>query len=183
MRKLLLAGMIVATSLFAQGGNHQDYNSNSYKTINSQKYSLNENQKESLIYMYQEEKLARDVYITLGKKWNLRPFLNIQKAEQVHMNAVKSLLKKYNIPVPVVPDEVGKFNLPELTELYNKLVAKGMKSKKDALEVGKEIEILDIKDLEERMKDATPDMKMVFSRLKAGSEHHLKAFNINLGIS
>jgi len=175
MKKLLLAGMIVATSLFAHGGNYQNDNSNSYRTMNSQKYSLNEKQKESLIYMYQEEKLARDVYITLGKKWNLRPFLNIQKAEQVHMNAVKSLLEEYNIPVPVVP-EVGKFNLKEIAELYNKLVAKGMKSKKDALEVGKEIEILDIKDLEERMKDATPDMKMVFSRLKAGSEHHLKAF-------
>jgi len=56
------------------------------------------------------------------------------------------------------------------------LVSKGLKSSKDALKVGKEIEILDIKDLEERKVSTTPDIEQVFSFLEIGNKHHLRAF-------
>lgn len=181
MKKLVLSGLVVA-GLLAWGGNgghnQQVLNSSEYQT----KYNLTNKQKEDLVFMYQEEKVARDVYITLANKWNLRTMSNIQKAEQQHMNAVKSLLIKYNIPVPVMSDKVGEFDLPKLQKMYDDLVAKGMKSAKDALEVGKLIEITDIKDLEEMIPHATPDMKIVFENLKRGSENHLRAFNRSLSM-
>jgi len=177
MKKILLS-TILALSLFGwqKGQCQNQFNQQTNSPTYLKKYNLTKSQIEALKFMYEEEKLARDVYIVLGNKWKLRPFLNIQKSEQIHMNAIKGLLKKYNIPIPV-RDNIGVFTIPELRKLYKQLIAKGLKSKVDALEVGRLVELTDIKDLDIRMVDATPDMKIVFANLKRGSEHHLKAFN------
>ena len=90
------------------------------------------------------------------------------------------ILNKYDIPIPNI-DEVGVFANNDFQNLYNELVNKGLKSQKDALEVGKQIEVLDIKDLKERMENTTPDIEKVFSFLEMGSEHHLNAFTRWLG--
>ena len=39
--------------------------------------------------MREEEKVARDVYLSLNDTWNLRIFKNITSSEQTHMNAIK----------------------------------------------------------------------------------------------
>jgi len=156
-------------------GNRQNRGSGQSKA----KYDLTTEQEEALIFMYQEEKLARDVYDALGDQWELRPFLKIKKAEQKHMDAVGRLLDKYGITRPV-GDTPGEFADSSLQSLYNELVEKGLQSEVDALETGRLIEITDIKDLEERIKDSTPDVKRVFSKLKRGSYNHLRAFERNL---
>jgi hypothetical protein len=132
--------------------------------------------------MYQEEKLARDVYIALGKKWGERVFLNIQKSEQMHMDAIKNLLTKYSLEIPVSNDDIGHFQNEELQALYNDLVAKGNLSLKDALEVGVAIEETDIADLEEKLDGAPSDVANVYNRLLRGSYKHLSAFNRYLGV-
>lgn len=58
--------------------------------------------KASLVFMVEEEKLARDVYTTLYAKTGLRQFANINKAEQTHMDLMRSLLKTYKIVDPTV---------------------------------------------------------------------------------
>ncbi|MEO2154237.1 MAG: DUF2202 domain-containing protein [Nanoarchaeota archaeon] len=114
------------------------------------KQPLDEQEINDIEHMREEEKLARDVYLTLYNKWGLSIFKNIARSEQNHMNAVKVLIEKYNLedPVEETGDEIGKFENPELEKLYNELVEKGSQSIKDALEVGATIEDLDIYDLE-----------------------------------
>ncbi|MDK2464101.1 MAG: DUF2202 domain-containing protein, partial [Candidatus Korarchaeota archaeon] len=53
---------------------------------------LAEEEIQGLLYMREEEKLARDVYLTLYEKWGLPIFQNIARSEQTHMDAVKTLL-------------------------------------------------------------------------------------------
>ena len=69
----------------------------------------------SLSFMREEEKLARDVYITLYSKWSVNIFNNISSSEQTHMDAVLLLLKKYNLTDPVGSTAVGVFNNATLT--------------------------------------------------------------------
>lgn len=185
MKKLLIIALLAITlTAFAgrrgQGNRGSRANQNrpcmNDNKENSKVYKLTDVQKEDLTFMYEEEKMARDLYIALGDKWNLRPFLNIQNAEQRHMNSVKNLLDKYKMSVST-PKEKGKFNNPEIQKLYDKLLKKGLKSQTDALEVGKLVEVTDIKDLEEKIKTASPDVKFVFSNLLRGSNNHLRAFN------
>ncbi len=135
---------------------------------------------QGLEYMREEEKLARDVYLTLNEKWNLRVFENIARSEETHTNAVKKVLEAYNIQYEI-PEEKGVFLNPELQALYDSLVEEGLKSEVDALKVGAKIEDLDIYDLEERLKTTNnEDIKMLYENLKEGSYNHLRAFTRQL---
>jgi len=143
------------------------------------KQSLSNQEIRDLMHMREEEKLARDVYKALYKRWGLRIFNNISKSEQWHMDMIKLILDKYNLPDPVakVKDKEGVFTDTKLQNLYHKLVTQGSRSIKDALIVGATIEDLDIKDLEEAIKRTdNKDIKIVYSNLKHGSENHLRAF-------
>jgi hypothetical protein len=108
-------------------------------------------------------------------------FVNIPESEQRHMDAVKALLDKYEIADPIIDNEIGSFANADFEKLYYELVAKGQKSFKDAMLVGKEIEEMDIKDLIERIAQTeNPDIKSVYENLKCGSENHLRAFTKHL---
>jgi len=142
-------------------------------------FALTPQEKKDLLFMYEEEKLAKDVYQTLGKMYpNMRIFSNITRAEVMHNRAVANVLKHYNVELPSRIEEVGKFKNEELQKLYNELVAKGKKSLKDALEVGVMIEVIDIKDLDEKIANAkSPDVIALFKFLRDGSYNHYNAFN------
>ncbi len=130
----------------------------------------------SLVYMREEEKLAHDVYVNMYELWNVKVFDNISKAETVHSNAVKGLLDFYGIEDPVLPG-IGEFSNPDLQALYDTLMETGSVSLKDALLVGATIEEVDILDLDEAMENCDIDtVDAVYTRLRHGSTHHLKAF-------
>ena len=80
---------------------------------------LTAEEENSLLFMREEEKLARDVYMTLYEKWGLPIFANIAQSEQTHTEAVRSLLVKYDIADPVIDDSVGVFVNSELQKLYD----------------------------------------------------------------
>ena len=130
----------------------------------------------SLVYMREEEKLAHDVYVEMYNLWNVKVFHNISKAETFHSNAVLGLLNLYNIEDPALPGE-GEFSNPDLQALYDTLVTTGSESLIAALTVGATIEEVDIIDLDEAMENCDIDtIDLVYSRLRHGSTHHLKAF-------
>ena len=55
---------------------------------------LNPHEVKGLLHMYEEEKLARDVYLTLFEEWGYRIFRNIARSEHRHMNAVSIMIQK-----------------------------------------------------------------------------------------
>jgi hypothetical protein len=129
-----------------------------------------------LTYMREEEKLARDVYLAMHAKWGAAIFANIAASEQRHMDAVKSLLDKYNLPDPASDDTPGVFT-DTFQALYDNLEAQGSVSLVEALKVGVFIEETDIDDLETGIASTTRrDIKKVYSNLLQGSYNHLDAF-------
>ncbi|MCX8105189.1 MAG: DUF2202 domain-containing protein [Ignavibacterium album] len=142
-------------------------------------YDLSQEERDGLIHMRLEEKLARDVYTTLGNTWNYKVFMNIKLSEQAHMEAVKRLLVKYGIDDPVTNDEVGVFSDPQFQALYDQFILQGSVSAYEAFMVGKAIEELDIADLDNQLNNVVdnPDIIRVYQNLKSASESHLAAFN------
>ncbi|WP_258084337.1 DUF2202 domain-containing protein [Thermococcus thermotolerans] len=137
---------------------------------------LSQEEIDGLLYMREEEKLARDVYLTIYETYGLQVFYNIAQSEQKHMDAVLSLLEKYNLTDPA-SDEIGVFTNPDLQALYDRLIEMGGGSVVDALKVGALIEETDIVDLQERIAQTdNEDIKLVYENLMAGSENHLRAF-------
>ncbi|AEV29758.1 hypothetical protein SpiGrapes_1971 [Sphaerochaeta pleomorpha str. Grapes] len=136
---------------------------------------------EGILYMREEEKLARDVYLALYDIWGIRTFSNIAKSEQKHMDAVATLIQAQGLVDPVVGSKPGEFQNPTLAALYMSLVEQGSKSPQDALIVGATIEDLDIHDLETYLAETDdPDSLAVYSNLLRGSENHMQSFSKQL---
>lgn len=129
----------------------------------------------ALLYMREEEKLARDVYNQLYVLWGTPVFQNIAASEQNHMDEIKLLLDRYGLTDPALGP--GQFTDPNLQALYDQLVAQGSVSLADALNVGVLVEQTDIADLQSRLAQTdNADIQWVFNNLLSGSYNHLAAF-------
>ncbi|WP_456440950.1 DUF2202 domain-containing protein, partial [Caldithrix abyssi] len=133
---------------------------------------------EGLIFMREEEKLARDVYLTLYGQWSLAVFVNISVSEQMHFDAMGYLLQKYNIDDPAVVDSIGAFTNADLQNLYNTLTVQSKDSVIAALKVGALIEEVDIRDLQKELDENVDneDIQYVYENLMRGSRNHLRSF-------
>lgn len=145
------------------------------------KEPLNQTELTSLSFMREEEKLARDVYITLYNKWGVNIFTNISASEQTHMESVLLLLTKYNLTDPVGSNPVGVFNNVTFQTLYNQLLAQGNTSLPDAYKAGATIEDLDIFDLTNALTGIdNQDIRLVYNNLTKGSRNHMRSFYKNI---
>ena len=129
-----------------------------------------------ILFIREEEKLARDSYLVLGNLWGLVIFENIAISEQKHMDAMKNLIKHYKLKDPAT-DKIGSFFDLELQALFNLLMAQGAKSTMDALYVGAAIEETDIDSLQNAI-EVTDQLYIVstYESLMCGSRNHLRAF-------
>lgn len=175
LKKVAAAGLVLTIGAEAKGrGQRQRGNGN----------SLDEHQLDELFYIYQEEKVARDVYITLGEKYTgENTFASIQLSEQRHIDAAQGLCDKYKIDLSEVNEqEVGNFVVPELQDLYDYCITEGTKGLSEALEIGVLVEETDIADLTKAIKDMNmpDDVIRVYENLREGSYNHLEAFQTAL---
>ena len=136
---------------------------------------LGDEDKAALLFMLEEEKLARDTYSYLSNVWSINQFSNIKDSEQTHMDAIQNLLVKYNVEFTILP--VGEFENKALQDYYNQFKLDGAVSKSKAFQIGATIEDLDILDLQEYI-EATKNTSLiaVFENLECGSRNHLRSF-------
>lgn len=166
--------------------------------------TLDINEQTHLVFMCEEEKLARDVYITLGTKHpESTIFGRIDDSEEKHKCAVADMLEKYGITNPSTNDNVGVFTGEAygwyFTEKYNALVNRGSTSVLDALYVGAFIEELDMLDINQcpkvivetdngindvsecgKVYTDNPDIQRLYGSLLDGSQNHLRAYVGNI---
>lgn len=136
---------------------------------NIPKSDLSEQEKKDLVYQYNEEKVARDIYTYFNTKYWVKQFANIAESEQQHMDSVKILLDRYFIEVPT--------SFWELQTTYDTLKSEWEKSLKSALEVWLKIEMLDIKDIVDTIKTTdNDDLKIVFTNIWWASYNHIRWF-------
>lgn len=144
---------------------------------------LTEAEVDGLVYMREEEKLARDVYAALYEHWQMPVFQTIGSSEVNHMSAIKVLLDRYGIADPASTRPAGVFQNDVLQGLYDELTVKGRQSPADALTAGTAVEEIDILDLEERLAQTDESsIRRVYENLLAGSRNHLRAFARNLSL-
>jgi len=169
-----LLAALLTTSSFA-GGRGNTSESTYTSSTNS---TLTQEQKDTLLFIYQEEKVARDAYITLGNYYPSQTvYQNIQSSEQQHMDSAQGLCEKYGVDISNVDEtDIGVFVVPVLQELYDTLVAQGYQSELSGLMVGEYIELTDIDDLEHAEVGMPSDVVKVYENLKAGSYNHLDAY-------
>jgi len=132
---------------------------------------------QGILFMREEEKLARDVYLALAERWGMNIFSNIAGSENTHMNSVLTLIEMSDLEDPVGDAGEGVFENQELQTLYDDLVGRGDLSVEEALLVGGAIEEIDILDLQNYLAETENGaLTEVYKNLLNGSINHLRAF-------
>lgn len=133
-----------------------------------------------ILFLREEEKLARDAYEYFYDQFGMQVFQNIAQSEQSHMDAVGTLIDRYGLDDPA-QSGAGEFTNATLQGMYDTLTAEGSASKTAALQVGAQIEETDIVDLQEALgRTDNAGIRQVYTSLMQGSENHLRAFVRNL---
>jgi hypothetical protein len=154
-------------------------------SVLSRAQTITENEKATILHMWEEEKMARDIYLTLKDKWNHRVFSNISESETYHMSQIKLLIERYKLEDPVTKnnDKRGVFENKAIQKMYNELTAAGSGSLESAFRAGAKVEETDIKDLKEAIAGtANAAIKNTYEYLVHASENHLRAFVRNLSM-
>jgi len=122
---------------------------------------------EMLNYAIDDEFAARAEYEMIMEEYGeIRPFSNIMRAEEIHIALLEPLFAQYGYELPA-DSSASHVVLPE--------------SLQNAFEIGIEAEIANIAMYVSFLAVELPDdVRVVFERLKAGSENHLIAFENGL---
>lgn len=196
----LLAGLLSACN---DQQDSADSTEDTSSKMDSSQNQLDAAEQTHLVFMREEEKLARDVYLTLSSLYpDASVFQSIgEGSEQTHTDVIRDKLDDYDIEDPnpgtnQLPSSIGIFTGDEFgayfTEKYMLLINKGSQSELDALYVGAFIEELDMHDIVECPKiivatdnditdcglNYTDELPLIntYSSLVDGSQNHLRAF-------
>jgi hypothetical protein len=149
--------------------------------INLPTEPLDDAEKARILFIREEEKLAYDVYQTMFDIYGVNMFQNIPNSELSHMEAMLTIIKKYNLTDPMETTARGIYANPVLQSLYTQLVSQGRVSLLAAYQVGATIEDLDISDLNTSLAVTNnQDVRLVYDFLSKGSRNHLRSFYKNI---
>lgn len=141
--------------------------------------TLSDTERADLLFIYEEEKMARDIYSTLGEKWGWQTIGHVSRSESMHMSVMASLLDRYGIPEPTQIAE--QYVDADIRDLALRLVSEGNDSALDAVKTGLYVEEFDIADLRARMERTdNTDIHEVYQHLLDGSYAHLRFFSTRL---
>lgn len=138
---------------------------------------LTDVEKEGIQYIYEVEKVARDVYHYFYDEWETPVQNIISGSEQSHMDILKELIDKYYLGDPAEGKDYGEFSNSDLQQLYQDLIGLGLSSEVDALSTAAMIEEFDIVEIKEYVnKTDKDDVISAYNKLTEGSESHLRIF-------
>ncbi len=208
--KLTTAALIslITLVLIGCGSSSSDVQTNDARdTTNSidlttyAKTPLTDEQKYALAYMWNEERLAYDIYTNLNA---INPVIQLEKissnSEVIHIELVKDLAEWYDINITNLVDYTesyseaeleampsGTYGIQAIQDLYNELYDYGVASVQASLEVGCKVEVVDINDLDAYIEDSIGNQALIdtFNVLRDGSYKHYWSFDDglkNLGI-
>lgn len=140
--------------------------------------NLSQTEINSVLWMREEEKLARDLNESLSENYEPRIFSRMAITEQNHMDAMLLLLEKYELEDPIGSNGTGVFADTELQNMYNDLLANGKTELTEAFLAGayiQEFAILHRKDAINNQVDNL-DISTLYENLITASVNHLRAY-------
>lgn len=150
--------------------------------INPSIEMLTEDQKDMLYFIYQAEKVSRDIYMTLDNIYkDENTFSFMLFSGQRHLDCARELCDTYGVERSQIDEEsVGKFESKILQTVYDACAEKGKRSIYDALEVAEFIKATEIKDLEYASVGMPSFVVNVYENIKKRNLRHLDAFQVTL---
>ena len=198
---VFLSAMLMTTNVTASNG-QRGTTPGAATTGAAATTSLDADEASHLMFMREQEKLARDVYLRFAEMYpELEVFSTIAtRSEQTHTDTIRDRLNQFNLTDPNpdtnnLPDSLGVFTGEEwgwyFAEKFIELTELGAENELAALYVGaliEELDMHDIADCPQVMVDAGysdpcglrhTDEKVLINAYRSlidGSENHLRAY-------
>jgi len=198
---LFLSTMFIAANAMA-GNAQRGAHARAAQSDSDVVSALDTDEASHLTFMREEEKLARDVYLTFAEMYPEQGIFSTiaTKSEQTHTDTLRDKLDQFNLPDPNpdtnnLPESIGAFSGEEwgwyFTEKFSELTVIGSESELAALYVGaliEELDMNDIADCPQVMIDAgyrdpcglryTDERALInaYRSLIDGSESHLRSY-------
>jgi len=136
---------------------------------------------DELNFIYDEERLAHDIYSELSDRWELSIFESIAESEKRHFEYLLMIYEKYDLPVP--RNFNGFYNYPELNAMYDLFFEGGAMTLEGSLTLAANFEEYNIADLKIYIHHTqNVDLILVYNSLLEGSKNNLRVIYRNLKI-
>ena len=149
---------------------------------------LNQTQIDSLLYIYEKEKMVRDMLLILNQKYHYKFMPYIAMLTQKHISILDMFFKKYNIKIPQFEYIVGKYENQAIQEEYNYLLKDSIKNELTAANLSVKFMTELIQLYNEAINSNLPqDLKRETLKLNAFNKKVLRKFkkglrNIEIGL-
>ncbi|MCB0645205.1 MAG: DUF2202 domain-containing protein [Saprospiraceae bacterium] len=165
MRSLIFVSIFIVGAFAMNAQTNQPANSTSGISLDEQK---------TLVQIFEQEKMARDVYTQIGEKFGIKILKNAAIGKQKQMSQILDLLALNQANI-AFDDAQGVFRNAELTEHYNAFLAEGLGSLNNAFRVGAKMEDYNIYQIDKVLSSTTNDkLVLLFSKLSCSSGNELK---------
>jgi hypothetical protein len=135
-------------------------------------------QRTELARLAEEEKLNHDLYTAFTKAYGLPVFENLAAAEANHLQALRTLMDRYDIADPTAGKAAGVFASATVQAGYDRLLAQGKAGQQAALRAARAVEQNAIASYGEAIDGLNaPAAERVYSNLRATETRHLAAIN------
>jgi hypothetical protein len=140
--------------------------------------SLNESERQDILYLQESEKLEHDLYAKFAQQYTSIPvFASLEQASAIFVKADDIILQRYGIPNPEKP-ALGSFTSPKLQNLYTGWVNDGSTSAISALKAAATSEDMHIADLNAAIgRTDNNDLIFIYRQELAFSRNNLRALS------
>ena len=143
---------------------------------------LNESVKSDVVYLYELERFAKDIYQKSYDEWGLELFNTLTSTQSLNNSIIAILLDNYNITYNVTP-EAGVYTDDTIQGFYDTYVQETNTTIKDSLSMGVALEEKLVSEIDTLMQNRSlsDDVKIVYEIVKRSTREHIHSFNIALG--
>jgi hypothetical protein len=130
-----------------------------------------------LEWIYDQEKLARDLNRKLFEDWEDQNFSNTAVANQRHMNELEATMNHYGLNPPAYSDQAGTYRDEEHVEMFAELQRRAEEGPLEAIMAVAYLQELNIVQYRAyiELSEEKP-LRNTFERLLAGNKNHLRLF-------
>jgi hypothetical protein len=141
------------------------------------------NNRELFLKLYQEEKMAYDLYGEFYERWSLSVFNKVQQRDAKHVWCVERIMDNYGFDYNTNANS-GSYPDREIQKIYDDLTVKGCISDLAALEAAAFIKEKYISVLRERIRYQEDEyvVKVIFL-MESAAQTHLRAFVNSIRLS
>ncbi|MFB6181896.1 MAG: DUF2202 domain-containing protein [Candidatus Magasanikbacteria bacterium] len=137
--------------------------------------NLKKEEKWTLLFMVEEEKMIRDLSYKFYQEYNEGVFEDIYKAENTHYKVVQKFIRDYNLDDPTSKKGVGEFHNPQIQMIHDDLLEQGMENKTEAYKALVNALERDVNDLNENIEKTNKDgILFAYRNLRRSSKNHIR---------